>query len=171
MKWASRSFKVFLLCVCVSMPTLPTTLWAEATINDAAALKDLKEAKGVFLLNLNTPRKAALFMETIQGTHAGLVRQGVKPDLVMVFIGPTVQYLTTKPSGDLEFEFSDELKSIANSAAELHKLGVRMEVCGVAARAFGVDTDTILPGMEVVGDGFISLIGWQSQGYKLVPIF
>jgi hypothetical protein len=25
--------------------------------------------------------------------------------------------------------------------------------------------------MDVVGDGFISLIGWQTQGHKLVPIF
>lgn len=46
-----------------------------------------------------------------------------------------------------------------------------MEVCAVATRVFGVDNDAILPGMHVVGDGFVSLIGWQSQGYKLVPKF
>jgi len=25
--------------------------------------------------------------------------------------------------------------------------------------------------MDVIADGFISLIGWQTQGHKLVPIF
>jgi hypothetical protein len=44
-------------------------------------------------------------------------------------------------------------------------------VCAVATKVVGVDNQTILPEMKVVGDGFISLIGWQTQGYKLVPIF
>lgn len=46
-----------------------------------------------------------------------------------------------------------------------------MEVCAIVNRAFEVENTTILPEMEVVGDGFISLIGWQTQGHKLVPIF
>jgi len=29
----------------------------------------------------------------------------------------------------------------------------------------------ILPGMTLVGDGFISLIGYQAQGYHLVPVY
>ena len=110
-------------------------------------------------------------LDIILGTHRGLAEQGVKPDLVLVFIGQTVAYLTTDPGDELELEFADELHALAASVEKLHELGVRMEVCAVATRVFGIDNATILPGMEVVGDGFISLIGWQSQGYKLVPIF
>ncbi|MES9838259.1 MAG: DsrE family protein [Candidatus Thiodiazotropha sp.] len=58
-----------------------------------------------------------------------------------------------------------------DSARLLKAKGVRMEVCAIANRAFEVENTTILPEMEVVGDGFISLIGWQTQGHKLVPIF
>ena len=149
---------------------LPVTA-AEGPVNDAAALADLKVGKGVFLIDFSSPKKTAFYLDIIRGTHAGMRRQGVEPDFVLVFIGPTVAYLTTEPSDELALEYGDELKSITDSVAALHELGVRMEVCTVACQVFGVDVGTVLPGMEVVGDGFISLIGWQSQGYKLVPIF
>lgn len=148
-----------------------SSAYAEKTINDSAALNGIKEAKGVFLIDFTNPKKTAFYLDIIKGTYQGFVSQGVKPDLVLVFIGQTVAYLTTEPHDDLSFEYEAELASIANSVEDLHELGVRMEVCAVATRVFGVDNDTILPGMEIVGDGFISLIGWQTQGYKLVPIF
>jgi hypothetical protein len=34
-----------------------------------------------------------------------------------------------------------------------------------------IDDTTLLPGLTLVADGFISLIGYQTQGYKLVPLF
>ncbi|MGB5736710.1 MAG: DsrE family protein [Thiohalocapsa sp.] len=144
---------------------------AESVINDSAALAGVEVARGVFLIDFTNPKKTAFYLDIIEGTHAGLVRQGAKPDLVLVFIGETVKYLSSKPEDELEMEYADALASIAESVAALAELGVRMEVCAVATRVFGIDNADILPGMQVVGDGFISLIGWQTQGYKLVPIF
>ncbi|MCG8427355.1 MAG: DsrE family protein [Chromatiales bacterium] len=144
---------------------------AAEVIDDSAALNGVTETKSVFLIDFTNPKKTAFYLDIIRGTHAGLVRQGVKPNMVLVFIGQTVKYLTTQPDDELALEFEDELASIAESVKALNKLGVRMEVCAVATKVFGVDNDTIHPGMDVVGDGFISLIGWQTQGHKLVPIF
>ncbi|ODU00321.1 MAG: hypothetical protein ABS89_09155 [Thiobacillus sp. SCN 63-1177] len=96
-------------------------------INDSRALQGVEQGKGVFLIDFADPKKTAFYLDIIKGTHAGMLRQGVKPD--------------------------------------------RHEVCAVATRVFNVDNATILPGMQLVGDGFISLIGWQTQGYKLVPLF
>jgi intracellular sulfur oxidation DsrE/DsrF family protein len=144
---------------------------AEKTIDDSAALNGVKETKSVFLIDFNNPKKTAFYLEVIRGTHEGLIRQGVTPNMVLVFIGETVKYLSTKPEDLLAMEYEDQLKSIAKSSKELRKRGVRMEVCAVATKAFGVDNDSVLPEMDVVGDGFISLIGWQTQGHKLVPIF
>ena len=53
----------------------------------------------------------------------------------------------------------------------LHELGVRQEICAIATRVFKVDNASLLPGLSLVGDGFISLIGWQTQDYKLIPLF
>ena len=162
----ARSMLLIIFCIGAALPAL-----AEKSIDDAAALNGIKQASSVFLIDFTNPKKTAFYLDIIRGTHAGLVRQGVTPDMVLVFIGETVKYLSSEPDDLLAMEYGDELQSIAHSAAELKKLGVRMEVCAVATEVFGVDNDTILPEMEVVGDGFISLIGWQTQGHKLVPIF
>jgi len=140
-------------------------------INDAAALKGVKDANGVFLIDFTDAGKTAFYLKIIQGSHASLIKQGVKPDLILVFIGKTVQFLSTEPSDELFIEHANELESIADSVKALHKAGVRMEVCAIATEVFGIENNSILAGMSVVGDGFISLIGWQTQGYKLVPIF
>lgn len=160
-----------MLSVILGLATMAPVHAAEAPIDDAAALGGLEVGKGVFLIDFTSPKKTAFYLEIIRGTHAGMLQQGVQPDFVLVFIGQTVAYLTTRPDDELELEYGTELRSIAASVEALHELGVRMEVCAVATRVFGVDNDAILPGMHVVGDGFVSLIGWQSQGYKLVPIF
>lgn len=144
---------------------------AQTPINDAAALADLRVGKGVFLIDFTNPGKTAFYLDVIRGTHAGMRKQGVDPDFVLVFIGRTVAFLSTEPSEELALEYAEDLQAIAEHVAALQSLGVRMEVCAVATRVFGVDNETILPGMDVVGDGFISLIGWQNQGYRLVPIF
>lgn len=159
-----------LLIVAWSM-VVPISATAQAAIDDSASLNGIKDARGVFLIDFTSPKKTAFYLNVIKGTHQGFVQQGVKPDLISVFIGQTVKYLSTEPDDELALEFESELKSIAQSVQELHALGVRMEVCAVATKVFGVDNQTILPEMKVVGDGFISLIGWQTQGYKLVPIF
>ena len=60
---------------------------------------------------------------------------------------------------------------IESNVEALAALGVRQEVCAVATRVFGIGNKTLLPGLTLVGDGFISLIGYQSQGYHLVPVY
>lgn len=161
---------VSILLFCMLFFTISAT-HAEEKIDDSAALNGVKATKSVFLIDFTNPRKTAFYLDIIRGTHEGLVRQGVTPNMVLVFIGETVRYLSTEPDDELELEFADELKSISLTAKTLKERGVRMEVCAIANHVFKVDNATILPEMEVVGDGFISLIGWQTQGHKLVPIF
>ncbi len=169
MKNISRVLIVLMAVLGSMFSVLPAL--AEKAIDDSAALHGVKETKSVFLIDLSNPQKAAYYLELIRGTHEGLTRQGVTSNMVLVFIGETVKFLSTSPEDFVAMEYEDQLKSIANSSKELKKLGVRMEVCAVATRALSIDNDTILPEMKVVTDGFISLIGWQTQGHKLVPIF
>jgi intracellular sulfur oxidation DsrE/DsrF family protein len=162
--------RLFILCLLLLTP-LFTAQAVSAPINDAAALRGVKEGKGVFLIDFSDPRKTAFYLEIIKGTHAGLARQNVKPDFVIVYIGPTVRFLSTAPDGELELEHGDTLKAIAERVKELERLGVRQEICAIATKAFKAPDEAVLPGLTLIGDGFISLIGWQSQGYKLIPLF
>ena len=143
----------------------------KAVINDAAALGDLKTGKGVFLVDIGDPRKLNFYLEVIQGTYRGMEDQGVEPDFILVFIGPSVKYLSTSPSAETEQAAGGVLLEIESNVEALATLGVKQEVCAVATRVFGIDNETLLPGLTLVGDGFISLIGYQSQGYHLVPVY
>lgn len=140
-------------------------------INDKVALNGIKEAKSVFLIDFTNVRKTAFYLNIIEGTHKGLLNQGVKPKMVLVFIGETVKFLSTKQDEAFEMENEEHLESIQNSIKRLAKLGVRMEVCAVATKVFKIPNETIPKEMDIIADGFISLIGWQTQDYKLVPIF
>ena len=143
----------------------------QPVINDSAALADLKTGKGVFLVDIGDARKLNFYLEVIQGTFRGMKSQGVEPDFVLVYIGPSVKYLTTSPSAEAEEAAGGVLLEIESNVAKLASLGVKQEICAVATRVFGIGNDTILAGLTLVGDGFISLIGYQAQGYHLVPVF
>ena len=46
-----------------------------------------------------------------------------------------------------------------------------MEACGLATNLFKVDNNTILPGIKVVANTYVSLIGYNAQGYAAIPIY
>ncbi len=164
-----NKFSKFFIIAVLSLGVFSTLNAKE--YNDSVALNGIKEAKSVFLIDFTDVRTTEFYLRIIQGTHKGLVDQGVKPDMVLVFIGKTVKFLSTEPDEAFAFEHEEELASIQKSIKAFAKLGVRMEVCAVATDVFKVDNATIPKEMDIIADGFISLIGWQTQGHKLVPIF
>ena len=68
-------------------------------------------------------------------------------------------------------KFITFLKANPKIIEDFKNLGVTIELCGIAAKGNKVDLDDFLPGIEVVANGYISVIGYQSQGYNLVPIY
>ncbi len=140
-------------------------------IDDRMALGDLQTGKGVFLVDIGDAKKLNFYLEVIQGTYKGMKAQHVRPDFILVFIGPSVKYLSTSPAAETERAAGGVLLDIESNVEALAALGVRQEVCAVATRVFGIDNDTLLPGLTPVGDGFISLIGYQSHGHHLVPVY
>ena len=165
MKKINKVFALFL------MACLYLNVANAKEINDSVALNGIKEAKSVFLIDFTDVNTTASYMKIIAGTHKGLIAQGVKSKMVLVFIGKTVKFLSTKQDEGFEMEYDEYLSSIQKSIKILSDLGVRMEVCAVATKAFNIDNNTVPKEMNLVADGFISLIGWQTQDYKLVPIF
>ena len=163
--------------VCKLLPVLVLMLFSSViqaekmVVNDAAALGELKTGKGVFLVDIGDAGKLNFYLEVIQGTYKGMKEQGVEPDFVLVYIGPSVKYLSTSPSAEVEKSAGGVLLEIESNVEALAGLGVRQEICAVATRVFGIDDKSVLPGLTLVGDGFISLIGYQAQGYHLVPVF
>jgi len=144
---------------------------AQIEINDSAALANLKTGKGVFLVDIGDAKKLNFYLEVIQGTYKGMKSQGVEPDFILVYIGPSVKYLTGSPSAEVEQKNAGVLIDIETNVEALAKLGIKQEICAVATRVFGIKNEDVFKDLTLVGDGFISLIGYQAQGYHLVPVF
>jgi intracellular sulfur oxidation DsrE/DsrF family protein len=139
-------------------------------IDDAAALKGMTSGKAVFDVNVGEAGKLALYLSVIKETHEGLVKQGVKPDLILVFRGPAVLLISTnrdKVPAEQQAKYDEAAKLIK----DLKGMGVKFEACSVATRLMKVDNTTIYPEIKVVGNTFISLIGYQAKGYAYIPIY
>jgi intracellular sulfur oxidation DsrE/DsrF family protein len=68
----------------------------------------------------------------------------------------------------------EDLKSldeIASTVTAMAKDGITLEICLVAVKYFDVDPASVLPEIKGVGNGWISVIGYQAQGYSLVPVY
>jgi intracellular sulfur oxidation DsrE/DsrF family protein len=141
------------------------------TLDNAQALQGINTARAVYDLRKSNPKALAAYLKAIVGNHADLREAGVKPDLRLVFIAEAVKFITTDPAPEVALEHEATLADIAKTITELDRLGVKMEVCGGATRAFGVDNQTLLPELKAVRSGFIAVMGYQNQGYALVPVY
>jgi intracellular sulfur oxidation DsrE/DsrF family protein len=136
------------------------------------ALGGLKSVKAVFDFRTGSPKSAALQLKLTHRTFKdnSIAAVTTKPAVVVVFIGPSVKLISRNREG-----FSSEdhkiLDEIAGTISEMSKDGIKLEICLFAAKVFGVDPASVLPEIKRVGNGWISLIGYQSKGYALVPAY
>jgi intracellular sulfur oxidation DsrE/DsrF family protein len=136
------------------------------------ALTGLTSAKAVFDFRSGNPKSAVMLLDLIHQTFKDKSIRAVsdKPEFVIVFIGPSVKLISTDRAG---FS-SDDQKTLDEMAAMISKMrddGIKLEVCMFAAKVLGVAADTIWPQINQVGNGWISLIGYQGKGYSIVPAF
>lgn len=133
------------------------------------ALQGVNATKAIFDINFGDPKKLELYLDVIERTHSGLLQQGHHPDFIIAFRGSSVRLITNET---WSFSEEDQLR-LQKGAALLKKLseqGVQLEACTIATDLFKIDNNSLLSAVKPVGNTFISLIGYQSQGYSLIPI-
>lgn len=146
----------------------PSTAPAE-TYNDTDALAGAASGKALFDINVSSAQKIALYLSVIKQTHQDLIRQKFQPDFVVAFRGASVRLISTE-IWSFEEKDQESLKLAAGLIQELSKLGVQFEGCNIATSLFKVDNDTIIPEVKIVGNTFVSLIGYQNKGFAIIPI-
>lgn len=92
-----------------------------------------------------------------------MTREGEEPEIAVVFIGPSVGLLSTEADA-----YSSE---VAETIAAMEEDGVTFEICMTSAHALDVGADTIVPEVVQVGNGWISLAGYQENGYAMIADF
>jgi len=161
---------LFLLC---SLSYLSVTQAAEPPdtgLKDTEALRDIKVAKGVFMLDVKDPGRLAHVLKVIEETGQSIAKQNVKPELIVVVVGRSVAFLTRDRRG-ISYTDQRAVADVQGMIGKLKKSGIRIEVCGIALRGMDVAPAALIPEVTAVGDGYISAIGYQMQGYRLVPVY
>jgi intracellular sulfur oxidation DsrE/DsrF family protein len=134
------------------------------------AMKGIKSAKAFFDERESNPKSAVLHLKVIHQTYKELAAMKKNPVFVLLFIGPSVKLISKNREG-FSPEDQKSLDEIANIISAMSKDGIKLEICLVAAKVLNVDPASVLPEIKRVGNGWISEIGYQAQGYSLVPVY
>ena len=128
------------------------------------ALKGLKSIKAVFEFRKDDPKSAAFYKDK------NITAVTEDPDFVVVFTGPGVKILSKNKEG-FPPEEHEIIDKIADIISAMVKDGIKMEICLVASNIHGVDPESVLPDIKHVYNGWISLIGYQNNGYSLIVTY
>ncbi|NCA70190.1 MAG: hypothetical protein EOM91_08780 [Sphingobacteriia bacterium] len=158
------------VCLIGFLCLLPMLALAEKP-TDSHALAGVETGKVAWDINMGDAKKLRLYLQVMAETYDDLKRQGVEPEMIFTFRGPSLPLISTE-HGDVPLEDIEHHEAVAEQISALQQRpGVRMEACSIAARLFGVEAKQLLPGINFVGNTFVSQIGYQSKGYASIPIF
>jgi intracellular sulfur oxidation DsrE/DsrF family protein len=139
------------------------------TPNDRAALSGLSEVKVAFDVTNGDGKALLAQLNVIEETRQSLIKQGVKPQFVIAFRGPATK-LVQKDQNQIKAEDREYAAKIAEKINALRSAdGVAsIEQCAVAVRLAGTKPDDLVPGVTLVGNGWISLMAYEAKGYGYI---
>ncbi len=134
------------------------------------SLEGLKGLDTVFDYGNGSPEEALVVFPAIREVYqAKSVTSLPNPSAnVIVFHNHAVKFLTTDRTKDKDK--NKTLDQVAEMIRQFKKDGVRMVVCMYAVKVFGINPETILPEIEKVPNGFVSVSAYQAKGYSLIAI-
>jgi intracellular sulfur oxidation DsrE/DsrF family protein len=137
--------------------------------NDQAALSGLKEVKVAFDVTNGNGKALLKTLEVIDETRQSLIKQGVKPSIVIAFRGPATKLVQTDQT-KIKAEDREYAPKIAEKIHALQAAdGIAgIEQCSIAIRLAGTDPEDVDPGIKVVGNGWISLMAYEANGYGYI---
>lgn len=139
---------------------------AFAQEREYAAMEGVNNVQTVFDFRVGDGKVALAHLDLIHSMlkDPSMTQGGVPPEMVVVFIGPSVNLVSTDEGGAT----AEAKDAIARKISEMDADGARFEICMTTAHALEVSADSILPEIVQVGNGWISLVGYQHKGYAMI---
>lgn len=154
--------KRFMIAVMALLLTVPAFAGPDS-------LKGLKTAKFVVDLNQGKGNVLKTRLSLIMETMDNIKEEGVKPVVVVAVRGPASRFMTVS-NGYIAPEDEAIKAEISALTDELAARGVKLEQCAVALRMLDISPSDVQSEFTVVKNGYVSLIGYQNQGYALLPM-
>ena len=155
------------LVLCCFQPAAATEEY-----ENSRALRQVTFAKAYFDVANGLPGKLVNLLGFIDKAHDQLAKEGLKPEFIIGFRSAASAYVT---KGSEDYVFDDEeiaaKKKVQEWVKRFKEKGIIMEQCVYAAEIYEIDPADILPEIDRVRNGYVSMIGYQSKGYSLVPMY
>jgi len=162
-----KSTILFLSLGFLSLLVVPNTVAGEYD----NALKGVKGIDVIYDVSMADPALSNLVFWAVRDVYKNEAVTALpeKPNVAVVFHGPVVKLLSSDRSGFDEKAVA-EVDKFQAALREMKEEGVTLEVCVYALKVLGVDPATVMPEIDQVGNGFISVAGYQAQGYAVVRL-
>lgn len=162
----TRRMSLFLLAAWVVLNATPVM-----AAGYDKALMGVNHYKAVYEFSQGDPKVTNLVFWAVKNSYEVDEVKGLAgdKDIVVVFHGPVVKLLSTNKAPFNAAEWG-EVEKFHETIRAMKKDGVTFEVCLYAVKVFGVDETTIIPEIDRVGNGFVSVIGYQMQDYAVVRV-
>lgn len=157
-----------LLVVIFILVTAQTGLCEERYTNDRA-LTGVHSVKAYFDVNVGDPEKLLIRLDLIDRSFAQLQAAGLSPQFVIGTRGAASNFFTVNDRYVLDTD-RPYRKAVEDWAKRGGDRGYRMEQCSIAAKQQEIEPKDFLPSLEIVANGYVSMIGYQAQGFAFVPM-
>lgn len=138
-------------------------------LTSGGALNYPQDVKVVFDVNVGEAPLLLLRLNLIEKTLRQIREEGKNYLAVIAFRGGATDYITKGdkyvPANLLEIK-----RKIRVQLNKLALMGAVLQQCAIAAELRDVSLGDILDEVSVVKNGYISIIGFQNQGYAFVPM-
>jgi intracellular sulfur oxidation DsrE/DsrF family protein len=161
-----RMKKIILLLVCA---LLAATEALAAPVDSVKALEGLKRVNIICDMNVGEPKLLLKRMELLDRTYRQLEAAGVKTTVVVAFRGKASVYIT-KGDGYVPAQAKNAKREARSWIERFRKSGFVIEQCAIAARMLNIELKDFLPEVEIVQNGYVSIVGYQQQGYAFLPM-
>jgi intracellular sulfur oxidation DsrE/DsrF family protein len=133
------------------------------------ALQGLKSAKVYFDVSLKDDNLLVFRMELLDKTIKQMEDAGLDVSGVVGFRGGASRFITKEDHYVLEEQIINK-KKIQKWVRDFSKRGIVVEQCAIAADIHDIPREDFMPEVKIVGNGYVSLVGYQAQGYSVVPM-
>ena len=135
------------------------------------ALNGVTQVKAVFGVSQPSAFTSNLVFWAVRNVYQDNTVKGLSkpPKVAVVFHGPAVRLLSTDKK-HYKRQNQSEVAKFQETLRQMKADGVNIEVCEYALKVLKVDPKTVIPEIDRVGNGFVSIAGYQAQGYEVVRI-
>jgi len=157
------------MMVLAILVTCSISFSSQTSFDNHLSLNGVTKAYVYFDISLKEDELLVFRMNLLDRTIREMNEAGLEVTAVIGFRGGASRFITKDDHYVLEEEVENK-KKIQDWIKRFSSQGITIEQCAIAAEINDIPVDDFLSEVKIVGNGYISLVGYQAQGYSVVPM-